>query len=307
MTNPYCEILNISVPSLEAVKDHREAKTFSLLLVALLERGGPMALAEVAQRFKEAGVAPAGDALRSLQRSRPARAPVYRDGDLYALDPHDDELDLWAFRLGLRPAKVPALKVVKPEPPPLPGPDVSLSKEELEEALKDAYLGNWSAQRLAIAMLDAHGGQMSAAEVVSALGRLTLHQCLREGAAQYWRTGAPVQAREDGTWILDAAHPHVLSARQAVRDKLEMDRKWSGRRFDPATWEIQKKHNERRRRAHAEKLASLKRVLVHVFPVGRPRAAVLVDVANRELTSYIGDGCKSETDDHSATDQLAFS
>ena len=76
MTNNYCETLGIPVPSLEAVKEHREARPFSLLLVALLEHGGPMTLAEVAARFEQAGVAPAGEALASLKRCRPRRPPV---------------------------------------------------------------------------------------------------------------------------------------------------------------------------------------------------------------------------------------
>ncbi len=91
-SNPYCDVLHIPIPSLAAVKDHREANTFALLLVALLERGGPLTLAEVAERFKDAGVASSAAALRSLQRCRPARPPVYRDGDNYALDPHDNGL-----------------------------------------------------------------------------------------------------------------------------------------------------------------------------------------------------------------------
>lgn len=54
--NAWCEALGIQVPSLEQVREHREAKTFALLLVALLER-----------------------------------APAYREGDHQGLDPHDDE------------------------------------------------------------------------------------------------------------------------------------------------------------------------------------------------------------------------
>jgi hypothetical protein len=288
LSNSYCSALHIPIPSLEEVKDHREANTFALLLVAVLERGGPMTLAQVAQRFDEAGISTAEDALCSLRRCRPARPPVYRDGDLYALDLHDEDLDLWVFRLGRRPAKVPALKVVKPEPAPLAGPDVSLSTEELEESFKGAYLGSWSARRLAIAVFDAHGGQMPGAEAVTALSRLTTHQRLREDAARYWRTGAPVQSLVDGTWVLDLNHPHVPSARQAVRDKLEMDRKYRDRGPDPAVFEAQQKCIEKKRQAHAEKLAGLRRVLIHVFPEKLPEAVVLVDVANRELTSYVG-------------------
>jgi hypothetical protein len=104
--NAYCERLGISVPSLLDLGKHVEANTYALLIVALLERGGPMSLDEVAARFEDAGIATAADALTSLKRCRPARPPVYRDGDRYALDPYDDELDLWAFRLGLRPPRL---------------------------------------------------------------------------------------------------------------------------------------------------------------------------------------------------------
>lgn len=99
--NPYCERLGIAVPSLAAARSRPDANTYALLIVALLQRGRPMTLADVALDFEAAGIVDhADDALFSLSRCRPARAPVYRDGDLYSLDPHDAELDLWVFRLG---------------------------------------------------------------------------------------------------------------------------------------------------------------------------------------------------------------
>ncbi len=92
MTNSYCDALRIEVPALENVKDHPEANAYSLLIVALLERGDAMTLAEVAERFAAAGVAPVELALRSLQaRARsglPGRRPLRtrssrpRDGPL---------------------------------------------------------------------------------------------------------------------------------------------------------------------------------------------------------------------------------
>jgi late competence protein required for DNA uptake (superfamily II DNA/RNA helicase) len=93
-TNTWCGALGIAPPRLEAVADHREANTFSLLLVALLERGVPMTLVQVASRFAQAGIADERRTLLSLQRCKPGRPPVYREGDLYHLDPHDHELDL---------------------------------------------------------------------------------------------------------------------------------------------------------------------------------------------------------------------
>ena len=125
--NPYCEALGIEVPNLEGAKESRDANYYSLLIVVLLERGEPVTLPEVAQRFEEAGVAPAASALASLKRCKPGRSPIYRDGELYALDPHDAEAGLWAFRLGLRPPKAAALRVVRPDPGPLPSVDAALT------------------------------------------------------------------------------------------------------------------------------------------------------------------------------------
>ena len=119
-TNPYCEALGIQTPSLEVAKTSPDANYYSLLIVALLERGKPVTLPEAARCFEEAGVATADRALASFKRCKPGRPPIYRDGDLYALDPHNAEAALWAFRLGLRPPKAPALRVVRPDPGPLP-------------------------------------------------------------------------------------------------------------------------------------------------------------------------------------------
>ena len=106
-SNSYCDILGISVPSLEQATKSPDASSYSLLIALLLERGEPVTLEYAAQRFEEAGIAPRDRALASLKKCRPRRAPIYRDGEFYALDPHDDQAELWAFRLGLRPAKVP--------------------------------------------------------------------------------------------------------------------------------------------------------------------------------------------------------
>lgn len=287
-TNPYCETLGIEQPVLEAVKDHPEATTYALMMVALLERGGPMTIAEVAERFARAGVALAPNATRSLKRCRPARAPIYRDGDHYSLDPHDDELDLWAFRLGLRPPRVPMLKLASPPPEPLPGTEVPLTIAELEEAFRGAYLSSWSAQRLALAVLDCHGGGQPADRVLGVLNTLTHDHNLRKESAQYWRKGAAVKAVEDGTWVMNAGHPALPSAREAVRKRIEVARRWNNREPDPATLAVHRLRIEAREAQLAAELARLRRVLVHAFPKKDPKAVVLVDVETRELGYFEG-------------------
>jgi hypothetical protein len=155
--NPYSATLGISVPSLADAARSADANYYSLLLVALLECGAPLTLADVALRFEALGLAPAEQALASLKRCKPARAPIYRDGDHYALDPHDDEVRFWLFRLGFVPPRAAPLQAARPSSEPLPD----------HEAWREGAPNSWSAQRVAIAVLDAHDGPMSQADVVA--------------------------------------------------------------------------------------------------------------------------------------------
>ena len=148
--NPHCDALGIGTPQLEMAKDHWDASYHGLLIVVLLERGEPVTLQQAAARFEEAGVAPAAQALASLKRCKPARAPIYRDGDWYALDPHDEQADLWAFRLGLRPPKAVSLPADRPAEGPLPTVDAPLRTTHLDEPWRDGLSSNWSAQRVAL-------------------------------------------------------------------------------------------------------------------------------------------------------------
>jgi len=291
--NAWCEILSIAVPSLRSVRGHPEANTFALLLVALLERGEPMTLEDVARRFKEAGIASAPDALRSLKRCRPARPPVYRDGDRYEVDPYSDELDLWAFRLGLRPPEVGA----PPPPPsgesaPLPDPEHPLTPEELDEAFRDAYVWNWSALRMAMAVLDAHGGRLPEHRIFESLDRMGTRHALRADAPGLWR-GRGVTVAEDGDWVLDPADPSIPAMRAAVRKRVKTARRHRASRPDPAVQEARQRAWKERRQAHAAEMAALRRAVLYAAPFpgpdGRPAAVTLLDVASREATTWIGD------------------
>jgi len=288
MTNPYCDALGIAVPRLEVAARAAGANTYSMLIVALLERGEPLTLAEAAQRFEVAGIAPAGRALASLKRCRPARPPIYRDGDRYALDPHDDEVDHWAFRLGLRPPRAIALKLVRSDPKPLPSPDAPLTVAALNEAWREGVPNTWSAQRIAICVLDAHRKPMRPEDVLAFVSARSPWQMLTADSAQYWRSGAAVRVRADGPWELDAAHDAVRSARRAVSERIAMARKWAALRGDPVLIKANQKRIEQAREAHAELLGRMRRVLIHAFPAERPEAVVLVDVERRAITTLLG-------------------
>jgi hypothetical protein len=288
-TNRYCEALGIPVPCLEQARCSPDANYYSLLIVVLLERGGPVTLEQAAARFEQAGVAPAAEALRSLKRCKPGRAPIYRHGGLYELDPHDDEADLWAFRLGLRPAKARATPNLRLVPGPLPGLEVPLTVPALEEAWRGGNLCSWSAQRQAICVLDAHGGVMKARDAVAFVKSRTRWSLLSTDSVRHWRRGAPVQAHGDGTWRLDADHGAVRSARAAVRERLEVARRHADLRADPAVEEAAQRERDRESEANAARLAGMSRVLLHAFPADRPQALVLLDVRRRTLTTLLGD------------------
>lgn len=288
-TNAYCEALEIQVPRLEEARNSREANSYSLLIVALLERGEPITLQEAAKRFEEAGVAPAHRALASLKRCKPARAPIYRDGDLYALDPHDDQAELWAFRLGLRPPRAPRVQVARPDPGPLPSSHEPLTVRALEEVWREGVPNDWSAQRIAICVLDAHGGAMRPEDVLAFAHSRGQQSRLEVHSHRYWRRGAAVRARDDGLWELDREHPAVRSAREAARERIAMVRRWADLRPDPALIAANSRHFERQRREHGERLARMRRILIHAFPAKRPEAVALVDVGRREIATFLGD------------------
>ncbi len=289
-TSDWCQTLGITPPRLEAVAGHREANTFALLLVALLERGEPMRLSDVAARFEEAGIAARSRALLSLQRCKPGRPPVYREGDLYHLDPHDDELDLWVFRLGLRPPRVARTPTQEVETTPLPGPDTALDVGELDEAWKDASLHGWSSRRVAVAVLDAHGGPLRAAEVVAAVAARTKWHRLKEDVSTFGRRGSAVEVLPDGRWAIAAgAEETVGKVRTAVRDRVALARRHAGMRTDPAVVEQRRAERAKERAELRAELASLSRGLLVAFPPARPAAVALLDVGEHTLTTFVGD------------------
>lgn len=248
-----------------------------------------MTLAEAAARFAAAGVASsANEALAALKRCQPARPPIYRDGDSYALDPHDDEVDFWLFRLGLRPARSAPLRVVPKASAPPPSADEPLTVATLDEAWREGVPNSWSAQRVAVAVLDAHHSPLSSADVIAFVSARSRWSPLRPESAQFWHSGAIV-VRDDGVWELDRTHEVVRSAREAVRHRVSDIRRWAAMRPDTVAMEAHRQRIERERAAHGRELAAMRRVLVHAFPATRPRAVALVDVGAREVTTFLGD------------------
>ena len=106
--------------------------------------------------------------------------------------------------------------------------------------------------------------------------------------AQYWTKGAAIRIRSDGMWEMDLEHKAVLSARTAVRKRLENIRRQDAERPDPEEIRANILVWERRREVHAVELAKLRRVILHGFPAKNPMAVVLLDVGAHEISMYLG-------------------
>jgi hypothetical protein len=164
-----------------------------------------------------------------------------------------------------------------------------LTAARLDEAWSEGIPHGWSAQRLALCVIDAQGKAMRPEDVVAFITDRGGSSRLSADSAKYWRRRAAIRVRDDGLWELDPGHDALRSARQAVRERIESARRGARQRIDPAVAEANRKHFERKRKAHAEELARMRRVLIHALPAGKPKAVALVDVARREIATFVGD------------------
>jgi hypothetical protein len=137
-------------------------------------------------------------------------------------------------------------------------------------------------------LLDAHQSAMSGGDVMGFVSARSRWSPLRAESAQYWRRGAVI-VHDDGRWELDPRHDAVRSMREAVRERVSAMRRWAEMRPDPVAMEAHRKRIERERSAHADRLAAMRRVLLHPFPATRPRALALVDVGRREVSTFLDD------------------
>lgn len=285
--NRYCEVLGIAPPRVESIVTHREANFFGMFVVALLEHGSGMTLVRVAERLAQAGVGPEQVVLASLKRCKPARPPVYRSGELYELDPHDHETDMWVFRLGLRPRKVHPI-VTEPvvESRVVPADDVPLSREELADVMKTFRPSGWSDLRVAICVLDVHGGRMATPDFLNVLVACDASWRVFAQTAQHWHRAHAVRIERDGSLALDRSNPQLQASRRALRKRItELDQR-KHPVFDPRKYQVEVAIREAELDAEGARLERQPRVIVHAFPASAPRALVLLDVNERRILTF---------------------
>jgi hypothetical protein len=184
------------------------------------------------------------------------------------------------------------VRIVQPEPEPLRSDNEPLTVEELKEAWNGATLSNGSKQGVILAVLEAHGGRpMMPQEVIDFMtARTEWHGLHTESGRYFSRKGSSLEVGADGTWNRAADSDEALIlARQAVRKRIEIDRRSGVVRVDPAALAARKKAAEQRREANADEYASLTRALLVGFPTKKPRAVVLLDVGQRTIQTFVDD------------------
>jgi hypothetical protein len=275
-TNPWCDALGIPPPDLAAISPEVLRNNFALLIAALLERGAAMTLVEVATRAAEAGLGDRLSILIALERCRPGRAPVFRDGPRYALDPRDPECSFWPMRLGLDPRQhTPrAPRAVEPTP----ADDVALRPEELAEAWPRATASAWSGQRIALAVLDAHGRAMTPAEIEAFVRPVGPYLPRMEGGVHTARGGPLAMTPEGALCLTPEAEGLIRSARGAVRAVLQKTREAQAQRISPEELTASRAAWAAKQAAKGALLRARRHAVLAAFPRDAPEAVAVVDV-----------------------------
>lgn len=125
-TNRYCERLAIQRPAVEHFIGRHDTSLLRLIVLALLEHGGPLSMEEIADRLLDAGVrAPSGDMVRSLRKAWHGLPPVIKEPDgTMGLDLESWELKHLAWELG-RETKPAAEAAPAPPAAEMPGDDAA--------------------------------------------------------------------------------------------------------------------------------------------------------------------------------------
>jgi hypothetical protein len=288
---PYWQQLGVDRPQIEPHVGRRDVKLFHLLVLALLEHGGPTPLETLARRLASAGVTvPSGDLTASLKKAWHGLPPVLRDPDgRFALDLTSDELDWLLLLFKLRGPRFPPLPAIPP-PPPEPADTERLSDEEVEAALSGPSGQGLSTLRQTAALLDAADRAMRPAEIEARLAALS-GAGVRPGRIdpRYWPTDL-VLSTSEGLLRVNRQSSGFLSMRRAVRKlaRRVLVARWN-ERHRAAAWREQEQHQARQHRLRADEAERWRHAVLHVVPhAGAPQAVALIDVGARRISTWLG-------------------
>lgn len=249
MKNRYCEALAINVPVLDLVKDHPAANTYSLLIVALLERGEPMTLVEVAERFETARVSSGSERSSRCNavslHARPSTGMASTTPSTRMMPTSTFGRSDSGFVLR-RSRGSPSSHGLRP---------FGRSQSEAHDRRAGRGLAGGKSPELVLAAYRARRsrrprrshGTRGCDRFVEA--RIRYH-LLAPDTAKFRRRGSSIRVLENGRWDV-ARDPEALSsARKGVRDRHRGRATMASLRSDPTVIEANRRASERRRAEH---------------------------------------------------------
>ena len=294
-SNRYCDRLGLIPPDLAAAVMQRDVKLVHLMVLALLEAGGPLSFDAITERLARLALPPrlgGADLRASLRKTWHGQPPIVRDpvDGLYYLDVLND------FEIRHTPGVVPEAAAPwarsGPEPAVAPRADTEpLTEEEVDAAFRNRWLANVSTVRRAAAIVDAAGVEALPLDDTNrrleALGGRAAR--IDERTASAWRSA--YLRYDDGVVRLDAATREAAAMRRDVRRMAEPTLRQQSdvqrSRVRRAAFQ-EGRAAEGRRAMEAARLT--RRALLHVVVLdGAVRAAAIVDAATRAVSLFLGD------------------
>lgn len=284
--NAYSARLHVPTPSLDAIVASKRLNVRQAMIVALIERGGPMSGAELARRLDAAGVeSGSGDMELSIRKAWRGLAPIEKGPDgRYSLDLGWPDWTFTLWELGLKEPPTPTPPVVLPAP----AADAPLTLEEVEAALRGPSAYQVGLARKIAAVIEAHGRRdMTVSEVQDYFARLTGSAGRVEVSDAVRNDRARLIAVTDGRVSLSGdAEP--LAAMRAQMRKLARPRLTE--RAQRERFATERADREQRQRAAEEEATTYRRGLLRVVPdAGDVQAAALLDLQDRSIRTFVGD------------------
>ncbi|MFH1465076.1 MAG: hypothetical protein ABIO70_11890 [Pseudomonadota bacterium] len=287
LPNRVCEALGVPPILLDAYRPARSPSLFHWMILALVERGEPMTIDEIAARLEALGVtANTGDLVYSLRKAWHGLKPVYQDArGMFGLDLQDWHIRHVLWETGL--LETPRREPVQAAPPS--GGDDPVTLEEVQELCERGISSSMSMLRVTAAVLEALGRAMTLDEVNAWIGaRLRYGRFhLQPASVRGWRSDL-VRRDEGDRLSLDPSSPDLPAMRRAIHTAVHPHLVRKAEREWWAQWNAEREAREAIvRQRQAEEAAQRRHALLHLVPTSEaPAAGVLLDVENRSFQTF---------------------
>lgn len=247
MPNAYCDRLGITPPRLTALPPARERTYLDLLVVALLERGGPMSLDEAVAAIALLSPHAPSWVRTSIQKAWAGREPVVKDAEgRFTLDLDSRHMRRILVRVGLIAPPAP----LTPPPYRPPVADVPLTMDDLRACFWRGCPSGVSDTRLAAAVLDVVDRPMFPMEIAELVGSWSEERVRPPELSRYQSKTSLVRWGDDARLHLDRSLTRELQAMRRVVRELAVPRL---RQMAEATWYRQRTEQ---RKEEAARLAT---------------------------------------------------